>query len=125
MFSNSMLLHVHSHACTLTCMNYVLLTSVCCIHSNVHGLGNIHCIRYLTAVDSIHSTSSAVHIYFTPIITSIPSVVEIPLNSLARNPSSIGEKPVAYARTGTCCCAVEGVTTFTNVLQGYQTVVLV
>ena len=47
MFTNSFLL-------------YVPLTSVCCIHSNVYGLGDIHCIRYLTAVDPFLSASNAV-----------------------------------------------------------------
>ena len=47
MFTNSFLL-------------YVSLTSVCCIHSNVYGLCDIHCIRYLTVVDPTHSTSPAV-----------------------------------------------------------------
>ena len=52
---------------------HVSLTS--CIHSNVYGLGNIHCIRYLTAVDPFHSTSSAVQMHHH--LTS--ASIEIPL----------------------------------------------
>ena len=47
MFTNSFLL-------------YVPLTSVCFIHSNVYGLCDIPCIRYLTTVDPFLSTSTTV-----------------------------------------------------------------
>ena len=69
----------------------VPLTSACCVHSNVYGLCNIHWIRYLTAVDPSHSTSSAVHKYHTLISGS----VEIPLLTTAGNFSSIGKVPVS------------------------------
>ena len=46
------------------CATVILLTTVCSIHSNVYGLGDIQYIRYLTAVDSILiPTSSSVQIY--------------------------------------------------------------
>ena len=51
---------------------HVSLTS--CVHSNVYGLGNIDCIRYLTAVDPFHPTSSAVYKYnhLTPGAVEVP-----------------------------------------------------
>ena len=52
---------------------HVSLTS--CVHSYIYGLGNIHCIRYLTAVDPFHSTSSAVYKYHH----LTPGAVEIPV----------------------------------------------
>ena len=102
------------------------LTSACCVHSKVYGLGDIHCIRYLTAVDSSHSTSPPVKNYCTP--TSSP--VEDPLGTTARNSSSIGEVPVPYGRPhginirrSAASILVsqteQGIITFTNVLQGY------
>ena len=68
------------------------LTSACWVHSNVSGLGNIHCIRYLAAVDPFLSTSSPVQRYYH--MTS--GSVEIPLNLIiyTGNSSSIGEEPV-------------------------------
>ena len=71
------------------------LTSGCWVHSNVYGLGNIHWIRYHTAVDPIHSTSSAVQMY--PQFTF--GSVEIPQLITAGNFSSIGKKPVLFAIT--------------------------
>ena len=69
---------------------YILLTSACWVHSNVYGLGNIHCIRYLTAVDPFFSTSSAVQMYHH--LTS--GSVEIPFATWTGNSSFIGEVPV-------------------------------
>ena len=65
-----------SQKCLATELCYMHpLTSTCCIHSNVYGLGDIHYIRDLTAVDSILSTSPAVHMYYH--LTSCS--VEVPL----------------------------------------------
>ena len=87
-------------ACTY-CRNENLLhvphTSVCCVHSNVYGLGDIHCIRYLTTVDSIHSNSSAMHMYYH--LTSsgseeVPQCASCIISIERRNSSSIREEPV-------------------------------
>ena len=43
------------------------------VHSNVYGLVNIHCIRYHTMVDSIHSTSPPVQKYHTLTSGSVES----------------------------------------------------
>ena len=67
------------------------LTSARWVHSNVYVLGNIHCIRYLTAVDPFHSTSSAGQMYHH--LTS--GSVEIPLITWTGNSSSIGKEPVS------------------------------
>ena len=67
------------------------LTSVCWVHSNEDGLGNSHCIRYLTAVDPFLSTSSTMHKYHH----LTPGSEELPLISLTRNPTSIGKVPVS------------------------------
>ena len=109
----------------------LLLTSVCCVYSNVYSLGDIHCIRYLTTVDPILThTSSSVQKYHH--ITSCS--VEVPLLTTARNPSSIGEVPVPYglvpsmrrlATSSLVSQAEQGIITFTNVLQGHDTVVRV
>ena len=106
----------YNFVCHLKILLHIPLTSLCCVHSNVYGLGSIHCIKYLPAVYSIHSTSPAIHI--------IPTVVEIPPNNLAGKSSSIGEEPVRYDRAVTCFSAIEAIT-FTNVLQSHKTVVLV
>ena len=107
----------------------LLLTSVCCVYSNVYSLGDIHCIRYLTTVDPILThTSSSVQKYHH--ITSC--YVEVPLFITARNPRSIGEVPVPYglhsirrlATSSLVSQAEQGIITF-NVLQGHDTVVLV
>ena len=103
-FTNSIMLHIP-------------LTSLCCVHSNVYCLSDIHCIKYLTMVYSIHSTSPALHF---PMY-----VVEIPPNNLAGNSSFIGEEPVPYDRTGTRSYAREAITIIANVLQSHKTVVLV
>ena len=66
------------------------LTSACVVHSNVDGLANIHCIRYFTAVDPIHSTFIAVHTYHHTTSAS----VEIPVVPLTGNSSSIWVEPV-------------------------------
>ena len=101
------------------------------IHSNVYGLDNILCIRYLTAVDSLRSTSSAVQAYHH--VTS--GSVKVPVASSARNSSSIGEKPVPYS-TSHIISIIRMATrrlvshaeqaiiiSFTNVLQDHKTVV--
>ena len=104
------------------------LTSACWVHSNVYGLGAIHCMRYQTAVDPFHSTSSALHTYYH--LTSVSE--EIWLTSWTRNPTSIGEIPVPYgiphfrrlATISVVSYADQGIATFTNLLQGHTTVVL-
>ena len=108
---------------------YVALTSACCVHSNVQILNDTCCIRYLTTVDSIHSTSPAEHTYHTRASRS----VEVPLVTTASNPSSIWEEPVPYGATSMrrsatsrlICQAEQGILIITNVFQGYKTVVLV
>ena len=112
---------------------YMPLTSSCCVYSNVYGLGNIHCIRYHTVVNSIGSTSRPAQVYHP--MTSFS--VEIPLFIIAKNSSSIGEEPIPYnwlpsaisGRKSTTSRVVshtaQGMTIFTNVLQGHKTVVLV
>ena len=109
------------------------LTRSCWVHSNVYGLGNIHWIRYQTAVDPFHSTSSAVQKYLH--MTS--GSVDIPLGTWTGNSSFIGEEPVPYSllpcsisiRTSATSSLVshaeQGIITFTNVLQEHNTVVLV
>ena len=108
-------------------------TSVCCVHSNVYDLGNIHRSWYLTAVDPFHSTSSAIQTYYW--LTSVS--VEIPLATFGRNSSSIGEKPVTSCwshstiiRRHTTCSLIGhaeqgSIIVITNVLQSHDTVVLV
>ena len=101
------------------------------VHSNVYGLGNVHCVRYLTAVDSVHSTSSAVQAYHH--VTSCS--VKVPVVTTARNYSSIGEKPVPSSTahiTSIIRMATRRLVShaeqaiiiiFTNVLQDHKTVV--
>ena len=111
------------------CAIVVLLTSAFCVHSNVYGLGDIQCIRYLTVVDSILThTAYSVQTYHH--MTSCS--VKVPNTITARNPTSIGEEPVAYDRfTSTSIRRLVSqaeqstIITFTNVLQGDKTVVLV
>ena len=113
---------------------YVLLTSACWVHSNVYGLRNIHCIRYVTAIDPIHSTSYALHKYHH--LTS--GSVEVPVCpfTMSINPGFVGEKPIPHVRahftsvrtsaaSSLVGYAEQGIITFTNVLQGHKTVVLV
>ena len=103
--------------------------NACWVHSNVHGLGDIHCISDNTAVDPFNSTSSAVHMYHH--LTSASE--ETWLTSWTGNPTSIGEIPVPYgiphfrrlATSSVVSYAEQGITTFTNILQGHDTVVLV
>ena len=107
------------------------LTGACCVHSNVNGLGNICWITYLTAVDPLHSTSSAAYTYHH--LTS--GSVEFPLATIAGYFSSIGKEPVSWGRSipNIWMCATssevsyteQGISPFTNVLQGHTTVVLV
>ena len=111
----------------------MLTISVCTVHPYIHGLDNIHCVRYLTAVDSLYSTSSAVQKYHH--VTSCSLKVHLATN--ARNSSSIGEEPVPYDRLPNgisirrsatiekVSSAEQGIITFTNVLQDHKTVVLV
>ena len=66
------------------------LTSARWVHSNVYCLSKTQSIRYLTAVDPFHSTSSAVHTYHH--LTSVP--VEVPPTNTTGNSSSIREEPV-------------------------------
>ena len=108
--------------------------SVCSIvHSNVYGLGDTHCIRYHTTVDSFLSTSPPLQTYYT--LTSCS--VEVPLDITGRNSSSIGEEPVPQGRlpngiskrrsatSSLVSYTEQGIISFTNVLQGHNTVVLV
>ena len=108
------------------------LTSACWVHSNVYALVNIRWIRYFTAVDSLHSTSFPVHTYDH--LTSVP--VKIPFFIKTGNSTSIGKEPVSYDRpiftsikwlatSSEVSHAEQGLITFTNVLQGHTTVVLV
>ena len=105
------------------------LTPACCVHSNVYGLFNVHWIRYLTAVDSILSTLFAVQTYHHLTSGSV-------LVTIAGNSSSIGKEPVPivspiytnirwFATSSLVSYTVQGIILFTNVLQGYTTVVLV
>ena len=102
------------------------------VHSNVYGLDNILCIRYLTAVDSLCSTSSALQAYHHATSGSM----KVPLVTTARNSSSIGEEPVpndrphfTSIRTPATITKVsnaeQSLTAFTDVLQGNNTVVMV
>ena len=70
------------------------LTSGCCVYSNIYNLHNICWVRYLTVVDPILSTSSAVHAYHH--LTS--GSVEIPLCFITMNSSSIGKEPAPSYR---------------------------
>ena len=107
------------------------LTSACCAHSNVYGLGNICWIRYLTAVHPLLSISSAVHTYH--LIKS--GSVEICLVTSTENFRFIGKEPVSFGRSiptrwrlatsSEISYAEQGIIPFTNVLQGHTTVVLV
>ena len=101
------------------------------MHANVYGLDNIHCVGYHTAVGSLLSTSSALQAYHH--VTS--GSVKVPVDTTARNSSSIGEEPVPSATPPTIIrilatiivvsYAEQGMITFTDVLQDYMTVVLV
>ena len=126
------------HSQNFKLVQNVPLTSVCWVHSNVYGLSNIHCIRYHTTVDSLHSTSPAMHKYYH----LISGYVEVPLcancivNNCTGKSTSIQEEPVPYAMphftskmlTATSSIisyAEQGISPFTNVLQGHKTVVLI
>ena len=105
---------------------YWSLTSAFCVHSNVYTLDDIQLIRYLTAVNSFHSISPLVQKYHH--LTSCS--VEVPVVTTARNSSSIGKEPVSScitmrmsATTRLVSVAEQGSITFTNVIQGYKTVV--
>ena len=101
------------------------------VHSNVYGLDNILWIRYLTAVGSLLSTSSALQAYYH--VTSCS--VKVPVVTTARNSSSIGKEPVPFGNPPTSIrisatimvvsYAEQGMITFTDVLQDHMTVVLV
>ena len=100
------------------------LTSACVVHSNVYGLANFHCIRYLTVVDPILSSSPTMHKHHH--ITS--GSVEIPLTA---NSGSIRVGPVPQS-IGTVATKIQ--VSFaeqcqglphTNVLQVHKTIVLV
>ena len=102
---------------------YHALTSACWVHSNVYGLGNIQWIRYLTVVDPFLSTSSAAvqrHRHMTSASVKTP---------WTENSSSIGEEPVSWGRrlatSSLVSHAEQGIVTFTNVLEGHDTEVLV
>ena len=55
-------INIYLHAVTVVNLHINLLSltciGVCWVHSNVDGLENIHWIKYLTAVDPLHSTFS-------------------------------------------------------------------
>ena len=102
------------------------LTCIVSVYTNVQSLVDIHCIRYLTAVNSIHSTSPPLQKYRH--ITS--GSVEAPVATTARNSSSIRKVPVPYGtrirRSATnrfVSQAEQGSTTFTNMVQEYKTMV--
>ena len=108
------------------------LTVACWVHSNVYALCNIPCVGYLTTVDSIHSTSSPVKIHYH--LTSCS--MEVPLGTKTGNPTSIGKEPVPKnqhpvttiimnATSSLVSYTEQSIITFTNVLQGHNTVVLV
>ena len=107
------------------------LTSVCVVHSNVYGLGNIHWIRYLTAVNPLLSTSPAIYTYH--LVT--PFSVHIPMATSSRYSTSIGKQPVANDRptstsirrstTSSEVSHAEQCSITTNVLKDNETVVLV
>ena len=105
------------------------LTSACCVHSNVYGLGSFHRVLYLIMVDPILSTSSAVQSYHRPTFGSI----EIPLlsccfiSSHTGNSSPIGKEPVSWRSPSKIKSSYteQAIIPFTNVLQGHTTVVLV
>ena len=115
-FTNSILLHMP-------------LTSACCVHSNVYWPSDIHYIRYHTTVDSSHSTPPPVQTYHHQISGS----VDIPRLTRTRSSGSIREEPVSYpvtnvrkfATSSLVSQAEESISTFINVLQGHETVVLV
>ena len=105
------------------------------VHSNVYGLNETQSVRYLTAVDPLLSTSSAVQTYNH--LTS--GFIDIPLLAwwiFIVNSSSIGEEPVPHvmphsihmmlATSSLVSHAEQGITImFTNMLQDHLTVVLV
>ena len=73
------------------------LTGAYCVHSNVYGVDNIRWIRYLTAVDPLLSTSSAVQIHhrLTSGSIEIPLLSWCAINSPTGNFSPIGKEPVS------------------------------
>ena len=101
------------------------------VHANVYGLDNMLCIRYLTAVGSLLSTSSALQAYHH--VTS--GSVKVPAATTARNSSSIGKEPVPFGTPPTIIkisatimvvsYTEQGMITLTDVLQEHKTVVLV
>ena len=125
MLTFSFVTGVHSHT---NVHIYVSFTSACWVHSNVYCLGNIHCIRYFTTVDSILKTSSKLHLYHH--MTS--SSMKLPLCTTVRNSGSIGEVPVPY---GSPCdilsmrmlvsYAEQGIIILTNVIYSHKAIVLV
>ena len=111
---------------------YAPLTSSSCVHSNVYGLINTCCIRYLTIEDSSQSTSPPVQTHHARTSVSI----ELPPITIVDNSSTIRVVPVTQDTstwnlvTCTACCVVSyaeqgSITIFTNVLQSNKTVVLV
>ena len=96
-------------------------------------------------VDSVHSTFPAVHTHHTRTSVSVEvPYVKLPIAIVVYiaivkysvgNSSPIGVMPVSQdhptrrLRTSTACYVVshtvQGITIFTNILQGYETVVLV
>ena len=104
----------------------ISLTTACVVHSNVYFLDNIHWIGYLTAVDPLHSTSSAVQTYHH--VTS--GSVEFPPSISAGKSSFIRKEPVStnirgWATSSEVSHADQGIIPFINVLQGHTTVVQV
>ena len=112
---------------------HVPLTCACCVHCNVCSLLITLFIKYLTVVDSIHTTSSPVQKYHHMISCS----VEVPLATTARNSSSIGKEPVplgflhngiSIRRSTTRSIVsgtVQGITVIIiNVLHSHNTVVI-
>ena len=114
---------IYSKYCSWTKKKCTMsLTSACSVHSNVYCLDNISCIMYLTAVDPILFTSSTVQNYHHMLSSS----VKIPHHSWTGNSRFIGKKPIPLATSSPVSYAEQGsIVTCTNVLQCYETVVLV
>ena len=110
-------------------ISVLFLTSVCSVHSNIHGLVNTCCIGYLTAVDSSHFPSPAMQAYHTRTSAS----VELPLLTTVCNSSTIGVVPITQDmpiwRLGTSTAhsvisqTEKWVKIFTNIVQGCESMV--
>ena len=114
-------------------LSHELLTSACCVDSNIYGLGKIHCIRYITVIDSCHTTSPAIHKYYHLISGSVevPTCANCIFNNCTGNSSFIGEEPVPNGRpdftssirrsatSSFVSYTQQGIGPLSNVLQGH------